>query len=256
LPAGVGAEARLEALPGKAPLIKLSYRPPNYETPMEYLRTAITPNDAFFVRYHLSDIPQVDAAAWSLGVGGDAANGEVRLGLDELKRLPATEVVAVCQCSGNRRGLFVPHVPGVEYCPARHCPYARPGKGRPLIQADSRQNVPFISDVAAFGILYALLRRPRQAHMIGGQNEYSAAELPFVRDFGGRGGARPWRCGKRRVHPGCLRDMVAPFNPRLRAAVIGSHLGGEQIAPPHRTAGRHGQHQPACRRFHQSDLAA
>jgi hypothetical protein len=67
------------------------------------------------VRYHLSDIPQVDAAAWSLGVGGDAANGEVRLGLDELKRLPAAEVVAVCQCSGNRRGLFVPHVPGVEW---------------------------------------------------------------------------------------------------------------------------------------------
>jgi sulfite dehydrogenase len=24
-------------------------------------------------------------------------------------------VVAVCQCSGNRRGLFVPHVPGVEW---------------------------------------------------------------------------------------------------------------------------------------------
>jgi sulfite dehydrogenase (cytochrome) subunit A len=115
LPAGTRSEAVLDALPGKRQLIKLSYRPPNYETPMEYLRTAITPNDAFFVRYHLSDIPQVDAAAWSLGVGGDATNGEVRLGLDELKRLPAAEVVAVCQCSGNRRGLFVPHVPGVEW---------------------------------------------------------------------------------------------------------------------------------------------
>ena len=30
--------------------------------------------------------------------------------------------------------------------------------------------------------------------------------------------------------------MVAPFDPRLRAAVIRAHLGGEQIAPPHRTA--------------------
>jgi sulfite dehydrogenase (cytochrome) subunit A len=29
LPAGVRAEAALEALPGKKPLIKLSYRPPN-----------------------------------------------------------------------------------------------------------------------------------------------------------------------------------------------------------------------------------
>ena len=29
--------------------------------------------------------------------------------------MPATEVVAVCQCSGNRRGLFEPHVVGVEW---------------------------------------------------------------------------------------------------------------------------------------------
>src|SRR5262245_4922188 len=53
LPQGVRDNAILDALPGKKPLIKLSYRPPNYETPIEYFRTAITPNDAFFVRYHL-----------------------------------------------------------------------------------------------------------------------------------------------------------------------------------------------------------
>jgi DMSO/TMAO reductase YedYZ molybdopterin-dependent catalytic subunit len=29
--------------------------------------------------------------------------------------MPATEIVAVNQCSGNRRGLFQPHVPGVEW---------------------------------------------------------------------------------------------------------------------------------------------
>src|ERR1700730_12504536 len=115
LPEGTRAEAVLDALPGKKPLIKLSYRPPNYETPVEDLRTAITPNDAFFVRYHLSDIPQVNADTWRLSVGGDGANGAVTLSLDELKRLPAAAVTAVCQCSGNRRGLFQPHVPGVEW---------------------------------------------------------------------------------------------------------------------------------------------
>ena len=57
LPEGVRENATLETLPGKKPLIKLSYRPPNYETPIEHFRTAITPNDAFFVRYHLSSIP-------------------------------------------------------------------------------------------------------------------------------------------------------------------------------------------------------
>jgi sulfite dehydrogenase (cytochrome) subunit A len=115
LPDGTRSEAVLEALPGKKPLIKLAYRPPNYETPIEYLRSAVTPNDAFFVRYHLSDIPEIDAPAWRLAVGGEGVEREARLSLDELKQFPATEVVAVCQCSGNRRGLFEPHVPGVEW---------------------------------------------------------------------------------------------------------------------------------------------
>ena len=115
LPAGTRAEAVLEALPGKKPLIKLTYRPPNYESPVSTFRTAITPNDSFFVRYHLSDIPNVDAKTWRLAVGGDGANGRVELSLDDLKALPSTEVIAVCQCSGNRRGLFEPHVVGVEW---------------------------------------------------------------------------------------------------------------------------------------------
>ena len=37
---GTVDSATLEALPGKAPLIKRSYRPTNYETPIDYLRTA------------------------------------------------------------------------------------------------------------------------------------------------------------------------------------------------------------------------
>jgi DMSO/TMAO reductase YedYZ molybdopterin-dependent catalytic subunit len=115
LPDGTRAEAVLGTLPGKKPLIKLSYRPPNYESPIEYLRTDITPNDSFFVRYHLSGIPQVDAKTWKLAVGGEGANQEVAFGLDDLKQLAPVEVVATCQCSGNRRGLFQPHVAGVEW---------------------------------------------------------------------------------------------------------------------------------------------
>jgi len=115
LPAGVRASAVLDALPGKKPLIKLSYRPPNYETPVEYFREAITPNDAFFVRYHLAVIPEIDVKTWKISVGGDGANGQAELTLQDLQAMPATEVVAVNQCSGNRRGLFQPHVPGVEW---------------------------------------------------------------------------------------------------------------------------------------------
>src|SRR5438067_3377249 len=115
LPEGTRTEAVLDALPGKKPLIKLSYRPPNYETPIEYFRTAITPNDVFFVRYHLSDIAEVDAGTWKVVIGGEGANGQTELTLDDLQRMPSVEVVAVNQCSGNRRGLFQPHVPGVEW---------------------------------------------------------------------------------------------------------------------------------------------
>jgi DMSO/TMAO reductase YedYZ molybdopterin-dependent catalytic subunit len=115
LPEGLRANAVLETLPGKKPLIKLSYRPPNYETPLEYFRTAITPNDAFFVRYHLSVIPEVNATTWKMSVGGEGANGQAEINLADLRAMPAVEVVAVNQCSGNRRGLFEPHVPGVEW---------------------------------------------------------------------------------------------------------------------------------------------
>ena len=116
IPSGTVAAARLEALPGKVPLIKLTYRPPNYETPFSYFDTPITPNDAFFVRYHLADIPEVAAAEWRLRVGGAATESSFELSLDELKRgFEPAEVVAVCQCSGNRRGLSQPHVQGIQW---------------------------------------------------------------------------------------------------------------------------------------------
>lgn len=116
LPQGARDEAVLDTLPGKVPLIKLTYRPPNYETPVSHFDSLYTPNNAFFVRYHLADIPEVDAATWRLKVGGAAASKPYELTLAQLKSdFPAVEIAAVCQCSGNRRGLFQPHVPGVEW---------------------------------------------------------------------------------------------------------------------------------------------
>jgi DMSO/TMAO reductase YedYZ molybdopterin-dependent catalytic subunit len=115
VPAGLDGAAAMETLPGKKPLIKLSYRPPNYESPLDYFDTPITPNDRFYVRYHLSDIPSIDAKTYKIAVGGDGANGQAEITFDELKKFPAYEVVAVNQCSGNRRGLSKPHVPGVQW---------------------------------------------------------------------------------------------------------------------------------------------
>src|ERR1700683_1088941 len=67
LPDGTRDEVTLEALRGKQKLIKLTDRPPNYESPIETFRTAITPNDEFFVRYHLADVLSMAALGnWSL----------------------------------------------------------------------------------------------------------------------------------------------------------------------------------------------
>jgi len=115
VPAGISSYVTMGTLPGKKPLIQLADKPPNYESPLEYFRTPITPNDQFFVRYHLADIPEIDPKTYKIAVGGDGANGTAEITLDDLKKMPAVEVVAVNQCSGNRRGLSNPHVAGVEW---------------------------------------------------------------------------------------------------------------------------------------------
>jgi sulfite dehydrogenase len=116
LPDGALANQSLQVLPGKMPLIRKTARPPNFETPIEYFRTPITRNDAFFVRWHLSSIPELDAASWVLTVGGDSVQREQKWTLAQLRsELEPAYVTAVCQCSGNRRGLFEPHVPGVQW---------------------------------------------------------------------------------------------------------------------------------------------
>lgn len=116
LPAGTLEVSFLESLPGKRPLIKRSYRPPNYETPLEVFDQVFTPNDLFFVRYHLPRIPEVSVAEWKLEVGGDSVEKPFTLDLPGLQKgFEQVELPAVCQCSGNRRGLSDPHVAGVEW---------------------------------------------------------------------------------------------------------------------------------------------
>jgi len=114
--AAEAAEEPLLALPGKRALIKRTFRPPNYETPLADLRSQITANDSFFVRYHLASIPEIDARTWRLRIGGASAKRTLELSLDELKRdFERVRFAAINQCSGNRRGLFAPRAGGVQW---------------------------------------------------------------------------------------------------------------------------------------------
>jgi sulfite dehydrogenase len=105
----------LIAYPQKRPLIRVTTRPPHLETPFEIFDgDAITPNDAFFVRYHLADIPlSIDPETYRLTVRGAVAK-PLSLSLQELQRMGQHEVVAVNLCSGNGRGFFAPRVFGAQ----------------------------------------------------------------------------------------------------------------------------------------------
>lgn len=106
----------IDALPGKDALIKKTFRPPNYETPIHYFDAPFTPNNQFFVRYHNAVIPEVKISEWRLRIDGDAARTPLELSFEQLRNdFEHVEIAALCLCSGNRRGSFEPPVPGLQW---------------------------------------------------------------------------------------------------------------------------------------------
>lgn len=99
--------------PQKRPMIGLTSRPPQLETPFAVFdENIITPNDAFFVRYHLADVPlDIDPDKFSVEIKGKV-DKSVKLSLADIRKMPAVELVAVNQCSGNSRAFFTPRVAG------------------------------------------------------------------------------------------------------------------------------------------------
>jgi sulfite dehydrogenase len=113
LPFANGAR-KLVAFPQKKPLILLTSRPPQLETPFAVFNQGLlTPNDQFFVRYHLSEIPtEIDPAQFRIRVQG-RVTAALTLSIDELRtQFDPVEITAVNQCSGNSRGFFQPRVAG------------------------------------------------------------------------------------------------------------------------------------------------
>ena len=86
--------------PGKIPMIRVHTRPPHLETPFAVFNQGpITPNDAFFVRWHLANMPtSIDLDTYRLTVKGHVKT-PLNLSLDELK--------ALAPVGGNRRGESV-----------------------------------------------------------------------------------------------------------------------------------------------------
>lgn len=117
LPFEGGQRDLTHSFPQKGEMILLRTRPPLLETPFSVFNQGVfTPNDQFYVRWHLANVPtQIDGAAFRLNVHG-AVKQELSLSLTELlTKFPRVELAAVNQCSGNSRGFFAPRVPGAQW---------------------------------------------------------------------------------------------------------------------------------------------
>ena len=106
-------ERPLVKYPQKRPMIGQTSRPPQLETPFSIFNDgAITPNNAFYVRYHLADVPlNIDPDKFTLEIKGKVDH-PLKLSLQEIRKLKTVELVAVNECSGNGRGFSNPRVAG------------------------------------------------------------------------------------------------------------------------------------------------
>lgn len=104
------------AFPEKRPLIIFSDRPPLLETPREVFTSALTPNDLFFVRWHMPVIPtQIDPSTYKIKIHG-LVDQELTLSLESLKKdYKQVELTAVLQCGGNSRSAFNPTANGIQW---------------------------------------------------------------------------------------------------------------------------------------------
>jgi DMSO/TMAO reductase YedYZ molybdopterin-dependent catalytic subunit len=117
LPFVNGNRNLVENFPQKGTMVLQRARPPLLETPFEVFDQGIfTPNDRFYVRWHLANIPTVvDPGAFRLNVHGHVKQS-ISFTLDDLvRKFPPIEIAAVNQCSGNSRGFFAPRVAGGEW---------------------------------------------------------------------------------------------------------------------------------------------
>lgn len=78
----------------------------NHGMPLEGLRYDVTPPGLHYLLIHY-DIPDVDAAAWRLRVGGHVAH-PLQLSLDDLRRRPRVTRRVTLECAGNGRARLHP----------------------------------------------------------------------------------------------------------------------------------------------------
>ena len=117
LPFQGGERDITSSFPQKKEMLLLRTRPPLLETPFSVFDQGVfTPNDQFYVRWHLANIPTtIDGASFRLNVHGQVRTPLVLSLTDLVTKFAPVQLAAVNQCSGNSRGLFDARVPGAQW---------------------------------------------------------------------------------------------------------------------------------------------
>ncbi|MCI0683464.1 MAG: sulfite oxidase [Gemmataceae bacterium] len=87
--------------------------PENSETPIDDVRSWVTPNRLFFVRNHFA-MPELSLDRWRLRVGG-AVQRPLELTFDDIAALPERTVFATMECAGNGRSFLSAKQAGVPW---------------------------------------------------------------------------------------------------------------------------------------------
>jgi len=87
--------------------------PENSETPLDTVRSWVTPTRLFFVRNHFN-IPVLNEQTWQLQIDG-CVEQSLSFSYDELAAMPQRSVLATIECAGNGRSFLTKHVEGVQW---------------------------------------------------------------------------------------------------------------------------------------------
>jgi len=97
----------------KRDMIIRSVRPEDLEMPLSGFADYITPVEHFFVRTHVY-VPTVNMDEWRLRVEGEVSS-PLTLTIEDLKKIPAVELVSVVECAGNGRAFYEPAAAGLQW---------------------------------------------------------------------------------------------------------------------------------------------
>jgi sulfite oxidase len=150
--------------PGENGMVLRSFRFIDLESPVEYFNTWLTPAPHFFVRNHMHEPSELDAATWQLSLGGEVEK-PLGLNLADLSKMETHSVVNTLECAGNGRSLQRPQVPGIQW-----------GKGA---VGTARFSGPRLRD-----ILQRAGVKPTGKHvMFRGSDEVPGKVPPFIRSI-------------------------------------------------------------------------